>query len=198
MHDPAHPDHELPQRLWRELDQALQQRGHAWRTPVLATTDAEGWAQARTVVLRAVDPERAQLRFYTDSRSPKVGELVAQPRATLVFWSSELQWQLRVQGRCEVRTQGIEVEEAWDRVRHTASAGDYLTATAPGSAHPAPMPSPQTTRATHSEPAALLADGGHHLAVVIVQVVSMDWLALSRAGHQRARWQEGRLTWLVP
>ena len=184
MHDPAHPDHELPQHLWRELDKALQQRGHAWRTPVLATTDAEGWAQARTVVLRAVDPERAQLRLYTDSRSPKVGELVTQPRATLVFWSSELQWQLRVQGRCEVRTQGVEVEEAWDRVRHTASAGDYLTATAPGSAH--------------SDPTARPADGGHHLAVVIVQVVSMDWLALSRAGHQRARWQEGRLAWLVP
>ncbi len=187
MHDdPTRPDQDLPHRLWSELENALRHRGHAWRTPVLATTDAHGLAQARTVVLRAVNPDSAQLRIYTDSRSPKVTELLVQPRATLVFWSSELQWQLRVQGHCEVLRQGHEVVAAWEQVRQTASAGDYLTATPPGSEHPAPTP------------AATPADGRHHLAVVIVQVLSMDWLALSRAGHQRARWQEGHLTWLVP
>lgn len=186
MHDAALPDQDLPQRLWRELENAHQQRGHGWRTPVLATTDAHGLAQARTVVLRTVDPSAAQLRVYTDGRSPKVAELLAQPRATLVFWSKELQWQLRIEALCNVLTQGPEVAAAWEQVRQTASAGDYLTATAPGSEHPAPIA------------AATQAGGHHHLAVVVAQVVSMDWLALSRAGHQRARWRDGRWTWLVP
>ena len=175
-----------PQRLWRELENALHQRGHGWRTPVLATTDAHGLAQARTVVLRVVNPGAAQLRIYTDRRSPKVAELLAQPRATLVLWSHELQWQLRVEARFEVLTEGPELAAAWDQVRQTAPAGDYLTAAPPGSERQA------------IDPAASEFGGHHHLAVLVAQVASMDWLALSRAGHQRARWQGGRLTWLVP
>ena len=186
-HPTGPPDPALLLRLWHELDQALHQRGHAWRTPVLATTDTNGLAQARTVVLRAVDPAAAHLHIYTDRRSPKVSELLARPVATLVFWSAELQWQLRVGARFHVVTQGEAVDAAWERVRHTASAGDSLTPAPPGS-----------DLAGVAAAAAGNSSSPHQLAVLVAQVASMDWLALARSGHQRARWQAGRLTWLVP
>ncbi len=190
MHDARHPtdppDPDLPQRLWRELDQAVHQRGHAWRTPVLATTDDQGLAQARTVVLRAVDPVTAQLHIYTDRRSPKVAELLAQPLATLVFWSAELQWQLRIAARFHVLAQGEAVDAAWQQVRHTASAADYLAPAPPGSDLTAHKPA-------EGKPAT-----PHQLAVLVAQVESMDWLALARSGHQRVKWRAGRLTRLAP
>ena len=52
------------------------------RTPVLATTGLDGVAQARTVVLREVRRTSEQLLIYTDARSPKVAELLAQPLAS--------------------------------------------------------------------------------------------------------------------
>jgi hypothetical protein len=39
----------------------------------------------------------------------------------------------------------------------------------------------------------------HHLAIVNFKVSSMDWLALSKDGHRRARLTPaGVLEWLVP
>jgi len=39
----------------------------------------------------------------------------------------------------------------------------------------------------------------HHLAILNFQVTSMDWLALSKDGHRRARLTPfGVVNWLVP
>ncbi|MDW8443320.1 MAG: hypothetical protein RML45_02665 [Acetobacteraceae bacterium] len=54
---------------WRGLVRAAADRRHPWRTPVLATVAADGAPNARTVVLRAVDPITRRLRLHTDRRS---------------------------------------------------------------------------------------------------------------------------------
>lgn len=170
-------DH-LIHSIWQELARATQDRHHAWRTPVLATVGPDQHPNARTVVLRQAREPSGELVFFTDGRSPKVAELQTRPQASLVFWSPQLRWQLRVTARVQVLTGGPEVEAAWARVGRSASAGDYLTAQAPG--HPlagggGPPVSP-------GDPAA------HHLAVVVARIESMDWLALGLDGqHQRAR-----------
>ena len=184
-HTPTPPP-DVPQRLWDELHNAITERGHAWRTPVLATLGLDGAPQARTVVLRAVDAARGELRVYTDRRSPKVAELMAQPMATLVFWSEALQWQLRASVAVAVVLEGPEVDATWARVARSASAGDYLTPTPPGSA------------LKPSAPAAEATAGDHRLALLVMQVRCLDWLALARTGHRRARIEGGVLTWLVP
>ena len=46
----------LRAQIWQQLRQAIGEREHEWRTPVLADVDAEGLPQARTVVLRQADP----------------------------------------------------------------------------------------------------------------------------------------------
>lgn len=184
-HTPTPPP-DVPQRLWDELHNAITERGHAWRTPVLATLGLDGAPQARTVVLRAVDAARGELRVYTDRRSPKVAELVAQPMATLVFWSEALQWQLRASVAVAVVLEGPEVDATWARVARSASAGDYLTPTPPGSALQPAAPAAEATA------------GDHRLALLVMQVRCLDWLALARTGHRRARIEGGVLTWLVP
>jgi pyridoxine/pyridoxamine 5'-phosphate oxidase len=174
---------ELRQRLWQELTRATVDRHHAWRTPVLATTGLDGLAQARTVVLREVRQAQSELLIYTDARSPKVAELLAQPVASLLCWSSRLSWQLRVQLRFAVSQNDEEANAAWERVRRSPSANDYLAARAPGSAlaaaHEALLETPQ-------------------IAVLRGHVIAMDWLELARAGHRRARLDEQRVEWLVP
>jgi pyridoxamine 5'-phosphate oxidase len=174
---------ELRQRLWQELQRAAVDRHHDWRTPVLATTGLDGLAQARTVVLREVRQPQAQLLMYTDARSPKVAELLAQPVASLLCWSTRLNWQLRLQLRFEVSQNDEEANAAWERVRQSPSANDYLAARAPGSAlagaHEALLDTPQ-------------------IAVLRGQVIAMDWLELARAGHRRARLDAQRVEWLVP
>lgn len=173
------------QHVWLALQRATQDRHHEWRTPVLASIGLDGVPQARTLVLRHVDPALWQLTFYTDSRSPKVLEFQKNPRVSAVFWSRRLGWQLRLQAAVTVRTHGPEVAAAWCRVKQSPSAGDYLSRAAPGS--PLQQEADQPGSSEH-----------HHLALLSLQVTSMDWLALAPSGHRRAVMTPSSLDWRVP
>lgn len=173
----------LPTLVWQALQRAPLDKHHEWRTPVLATVNALGHAQARTVVLRQAARDSGTLSFFTDARSPKCAELRAQPRATLLFWSARLGWQLRAEGTARVMTDGPAVEAAWARVRTSPAAGDYLSARPPGHVLDGDAPATATN---------------HHLAVVEIAVQVMDWLMLDRAGHRRARIEGAQVQWLVP
>ena len=182
---------DLATRLWQELTRAPHDRHHDWRTPILATQgiDASG-PQARTVVLRHADASSWTLNIYTDARSPKCLELQSQPLAQLIFWSKRLNWQLRVSAIATVVLQGDQVHAAWERVRQSRAAADYLSTQPPGHIQPAVEPA--------------TSDSGefqltHHFAVLNLKVSSMDWLALRQDGHRRARLKPcGSLAWLVP
>lgn len=180
--NPRLSEAELPGRIWQELQRAPRDKHHGWRTPVLATVDAHGLPNARTVVLRQTDPGAQTLVCFTDARSPKCAELRQQPGALLAFWSQRLGWQLRVQVRAVVQTEGPEVDAAWARVGASPAASDYLSGRAPGAAL---MP---------HEP----ASGHHHLALLRLQVLAIDWLELHRDGHRRARLADNGLDWLTP
>lgn len=193
METPLLTESEIRQRIWTELQRATQDRHHEWRTPILATVDADNLPQARAVVLRHADAKLQQLQIYTDSRSPKVAELLVRPNSVLVFWSKRLSWQLRVQTVTSVQRSGPEVAAVWARVSQSAAAGDYLSARAPGVALPG----------GNSASAATAAEGDlqqqpHHLAIITAQVQEMDWLELARSGHRRAVCSADRWEWRVP
>jgi len=185
------PTDHLVARLWQELTRAPHDRHHEWRTPVLATQgiDQSG-PQARTVVLRHADATLWTLRVYTDARSPKCSELVAQPLAQLTFWSKRLNWQLRVSALATFDFEGEQVNAAWERVRQSHVSADYLSASPPGHVQ-------SSIKAPEENTADSLRV--HHLAILNFKVSSMDWLALSKDGHRRARLTPaGVLEWLVP
>ncbi len=178
-------------RLWQELTRAPHDRHHDWRTPILATQgiDQNG-PQARTVVLRHADANSWSLRVYTDGRSSKCAELLAQPLAQLTFWSKRLNWQLRVSALAMVDFDSEQVEAAWGRIRQSRASADYLSRVPPGHIQSSDEPPAQTTKDSPL---------GHHLAILNFKVSSMDWLALSQDGHRRARLKpDGLLEWLVP
>ena len=177
---------DIRHQIWKELGRASQDRHHEWRTPVLASTGQDGFVNARTVVLREANAIAGQLEFYTDTRSPKVAELLEQPIAALVFWSARLNWQLRVRAQFSVTTSGPRVEALWQRVKQSASANDYLSPTAPGTALPAV-----------NVPADTLGQTAN-FTVLSAQVFEMNWLELSRDGHRCAKLGAATWEWITP
>lgn len=182
---------EIRPQIWKELGRASLDRHHEWRTPVLASADADGVPDARTVVLRQVDAGAGMLTFYTDSRSPKVSQLQAKAPAMLVFWSARLSWQLRVRVACSVITSGPEVEALWQGVKQSAAAGDYLSPLPPGAVLSPDSGSADAAKASAPAPT-------HSFALLRAQVLQMDWLELSRDGHRRAQLSANTWKWLTP
>ena len=169
--------------IWQELQQAAQQPGHEWRHMTLATVEDQV-AQARTVVLREVDISAGELMFFTHARSAKVRQMTANPQGTLLCWSTQIGWQLRLHVTLEVETGGLKVSSRWARLKLTPAAQDYLSPLPPGS--------PVTAR---YEPERASRD---HFAVVTASVRSTDWLELHADGHRRACFDADGAQWLQP
>ena len=168
---------------WQELAAATKTRGHAFRLLGLATINGDA-AELRTVVLREVHVEAQQLLFFTDARSPKVAQITSHPNATLMTWSGQLGWQLRLRVALTVETSGLAVSSRWAKLKLTPAAQDYLSPLPPG----APMAPYQPERASRA-----------HFAVVTAQVQEIDWLELHADGHRRALFDAAGLgQWLAP
>jgi hypothetical protein len=174
---------EIEAAVWRELAAAAGDKAHPWRCAVLATRADEG-ADARTVVLREVDAARRELLIYTDARSPKAAQIAAHPRGTLVMWSAARAWQLRVTVDLGLETSGLAVSSRWARLKLTPAALDYLSPLPPGTRVDA-VPKPERT-------------SREHFALLVAQVVQMDWLELAESGQRRAAFGPGGARWLVP
>ena len=195
---------EVREQIWKELVRATHDRHHAWRTPVLATVNAQGRPNARTVVLRkASAADGGTIEIYTDRRSPKVSELMAQPSACLVFWSARLSWQLRVAVDVSVQVEGPYIDSLWQNVKHTRAAGDYLGLLPPGQALPdEPIVSDVSTDDScddsTDDPSATDTDQTVQFAVLTARVSEIDWLELGRGQHRRAKIFDDQWQWLAP
>lgn len=177
---------EIEAAVWRELMEAVQDRQHPWRCPVLATTDGEV-GDARTVVLREVDPDEKRLLVYTDARAGKAEQLREHPLGTLVMWSKELGWQLRCRVALSLQTSGLAVSSRWAQIRLSPAAQDYLSPLPPGAELPPSDAAPATPTL-----------GREFFAVIEAEVLSLDWLELHRDGHRRARFSAEGGRWLQP
>jgi pyridoxamine 5'-phosphate oxidase len=101
----------------RWFEQALASELLEPNAMTLATSTAEGWPSARVVLLKEVDVRG--FVFFTDYRSRKSEELIANPRAALVFLWKELERQVRVQG--EVSEISREESDAYFQTRPRGS-----------------------------------------------------------------------------
>ena len=89
-------------QAWSRLSRGVADRRAAARYPPLATAGPEGWADARTVVLRGAVTGSAQLTLHTDAASPKVAALGADPRCTLLIWDAKVHLQIRIRARASL------------------------------------------------------------------------------------------------
>ena len=177
---------EIEAAVWGELATCVHDKQHAWRTPVLATTDGE-LADGRIVVLREVAPEQKRLLVYTDRRSAKATQLGSHPLGTLVMWSPALGWQLRCRVALSLDTSGLAVTSRWAQIKLSPAAQDYLSPLPPGTEID------EATPALRFDPQSL-----GHFAVVDAQVQSIDWLELHPDGQRRAIFETGSARWVQP
>ena len=178
---------EIRSQIWKELTRSVNDKHHAWRTPVLSTVALDEGVNSRTVVLRGAHESENHLLIYTDARSAKVSELEKNSQAFIVFWSPRLHWQLRVKVNISTHTTGPLVDQLWAKVSQSAAASDYISPSAPGTQLVADFESVNTDNSTE-----------HHFAVLVAQIHEMDWLELSRNGHRRAKIIGNSWDWLTP
>ncbi len=81
----------------RWFDDAVKAEHPMLNAMTLATVSAEGRPSARIVLLKGVD--NGGFVFYTNYKSRKGRELTANPSAALVFYWSELEREVRIDGR---------------------------------------------------------------------------------------------------
>jgi hypothetical protein len=170
--------HALVDDEFRRIAAALDGRWPAWALPILATSGEDG-PRARVLALRAVDAEARTLLFHADARSAKVGEIVTDPRVTVVFFDPVDGIEARFTGTAALHRHDAVAHAAWQGVsslRRRASR----TLAAPG-AHLA-----QSAR-FDALPAQPDEQGGYdNFAVIEVAVEHLDWLWVGADDLRRA------------
>ena len=187
--------------MWALLTRGKADRRHAFHLPVVAT-GAGGAVDARTVVLRGVDPRRRVLRFHTDARSPKLLGLPVGAPVAWVFYAPRLKQQVRARGHV-IAVPAAEVEAAWSRTR-PMSRRCYRSPSPPGQ----PIATPEAGWVSALDDARNAEDQGSTgrdaFTVVETVIEELDWLYLQARGHLRGqlRWQPDRdafdATWVAP
>lgn len=176
---------------WRLLTRGAADRRSPIHTPAVATVGLDGRPNVRVVVLRHADPIARTLRFHTDRRSAKIGELSTDAGVQIVAYDPGRKIQLRVTGRGAVHLDDDVARDAWMRSQPQSQIC-YRQAAAPGAA--ADDPARAALAADH--------DGAENFAAVSVAIDEIEWLFLASSGHRRARfiWRDGVLssTWLAP
>ncbi len=176
--------------LWAHLEEAATTRGHAMRWVTLATIGDDGSPQARTVILRSVDPQRRRIAIHTDSASAKVAEIGRDGRVTVCAYDPGPEIQIRLSGHARVLDSGETVNAAWantpppTRRAYTISPDPATAIGAPGEA----------VRLEDGEP------GRARFRVVEITARRIDWLQLGRDGHTRALFtlDPDSASWIVP
>jgi pyridoxamine 5'-phosphate oxidase len=119
--DEVDPDPVEQFRIW--FEQAFEIDARDASAMTLATADAAGQPSARIVLLKGFDSRG--FTFFTNYGSRKARDIEDNPRGALVFWWTELDRQVRIQGAFE-RTSSSE-SAAYFATRPRAS---QLSATA--------------------------------------------------------------------
>jgi len=184
------------------LEDAVKNRKSQMHTPVFATLGADGMPEARTCTLRAFDAEARTLRFHADVRSPKVQELAADPRISVLFYDRDAKVQIRIKGRARIHAGDPLAEAAWESSRRFARRC-YVQSHGPSTVSEVPTsgldPDLEGREPTDEE----MARGFPNFRAVVIHVDSLDWVYLSHLGHRRAlfNWDDDgtrQASWLVP
>ena len=162
---------------WAQLRRAAHDRHSEFRWLNIATVDATGAPQVRTVVLRDVDQNTRRVTFHTDRRSRKLAELSTQNTVALHFHSRRHAIQMRFAGLARSSSEH-DRSAAWLQLYENAKA-TYSQMMPSGS-----RLDPRDKNALDGP--CNTTDGYSNFVVIDVSVSSIDWLELDTRGHRRA------------
>lgn len=193
---------DILQRVWTMLERGTGNRHDAFHTPVLATVNRQGEAEARTVVFRRLLREPFTLCCHIDIRSPKADEIYHNPRVSWLFYHPAEKVQLRIRAETSLHTDDELADRQWQNSK-LFSRRCYC-GEAPGTAAETPssgLPDFLINREPTEEESNLL--GRKNFAVVRSVVREIDFYELRARGHQRALLMfhengEIEMRWLTP
>lgn len=170
-------------QCWSAFSLGVEEANSPWRLPVVGTTGSTG-AELRTVVLREADEDRRSLVFHTDARSRKVNELEESGHAAWLFFDPQSGVQIRARSRVAMHLDDELTRKLWECMPQHAR-GNYSNSQSPG-------------EPTVARPETSLCDEEAFLNFVVVEceVVFLDWLQISKNGHQRAQFSWDGHTWI--
>ncbi len=117
-------------KVWGTLGRGVADAKHPARRPTFATVSPDSWPEARTVVLRSIDPTAAVVTVHTDLYSDKIKSLQVQPRAALHIWDAKQDLQIRLQAEVSISS-GAQTRALWDKIPDHAQQS-YGVTPAPG------------------------------------------------------------------
>lgn len=185
----------LLKRAWRELEQAASQRRHGFHLGVVANCTPLG-PDARTVVLRGVEPTGRILRFHADIRSGKFKSLHSGDRVAWVFHCPKIKLQVRAHGVISIHTQGDLADEAWAATQ-LLSRRCYLVEPGPGTSVPFPssgLPEELVDREPTVEESSA---GRQNFCAALTHVDHLDVYCLAYEGHRRCHFTFEGGAWLA-
>jgi pyridoxine/pyridoxamine 5'-phosphate oxidase len=201
------------QHIWACLEEGAAPGRSPFTLVQSGTIGLDGAPQLRTVVLRQVRSDQNAVWFHSDARSPKVSELRADPRISLLAYDPQSQLQIRLEGVASISDDEAERRRMWTSSKaHTLVL--YACMLTPSTAIASPemaYPTGSSAVTAHDDGAtnapanaapAITDPGYANFSLIRVSIERFDALHIKREGHQRAMftyndsaWQG---SWLVP
>ncbi len=159
---------------WVQISRGKADKKSPARYPTFVTSSADGFPNARTLVMRRSDRENNEIEFHTDTSSSKMLDLKENSRAGIHIWLPKVQLQIQMHVVVEVKVGYITIPN-WREVP-TNSRGAYGTIPSPGSVLENPL-------AYHNIP------DQKRFAVLVCDIQSIQLLLLG-AKHIRANYKK--------
>ncbi|MGJ8584755.1 MAG: pyridoxamine 5'-phosphate oxidase family protein [Marinosulfonomonas sp.] len=97
---------------WDEISDFATARSGVPGLVTLATVDASGQPECRTVVLRGADRGLGTVETYSDSETPKIRDITANPKVSVLIWQPAFRIQIRLNGTADI-VAGTELGQVW-------------------------------------------------------------------------------------
>jgi len=165
------------------LSLAAKDRKSPMHVPTVVTSDVD----ARVMVLRAFDADAWTLRFHTDTRAPKVAVIESDPRIGVLLYDKSAKIQMRVRGTGTILRDDPVTDAAWASSDNFArrcylGEGPGAQSDAPTTGLPPEFEGPEPTDEQ-------LIPARPNFAVLLIELVAVDWLYLAHTGHMRAQFE---------
>ena len=189
---------EIKKKIWSILDDAVTNRGSAFRIPVFICGDQKDF-DGRIVVLRKSDQSNSLLQFHSDIRSEKITKLKNNKNASMLFYDKEEKIQVRLKVECIINHNNKITKESWSKTGHI-SRKCYLVDNGPGTESQAPTSGLKPEFDNYEFTMEESEQGYKNFTVIQCKIKSIEWLYLAAKGHRRARFDldNNKEYWLVP
>ena len=100
---------------WAQIYRGKADKKSPARHPTFVTSSADGFPNARTLVMRRSDRKNNQIDFHTDTSSSKMSDLEKNSRAGIHIWLPKVQLQIQMEVVVEIKL-GDNTISYWNNV----------------------------------------------------------------------------------